>query len=120
MQHPGSTFENSSVQHSLTIPPTLTSWKEIAQYLGKGVRTVQRWEQTLHLPVRRPRARIKGVVLALPSEIDSWLLSRFSPNGESTKSELKTLREQLAELREENKALRRQLEQATCSGQTAA
>jgi hypothetical protein len=23
----------------------LTSWKEIAQYVGKGVRTVQRWER---------------------------------------------------------------------------
>jgi hypothetical protein len=31
---------------------TLTSWKEIGQYLGKGVRTVQRWEQQMGLPVR--------------------------------------------------------------------
>jgi DNA-binding transcriptional regulator YiaG len=32
----------------------LSSWKDIAQYLGKGVRTVQRWERHLGLPVRRP------------------------------------------------------------------
>jgi excisionase family DNA binding protein len=31
----------------------LNSWKEIAGYLGRGVRTVQRWEQELHLPVHR-------------------------------------------------------------------
>ena len=27
----------------------LTSWKEIASYLGKGVRTVQRWEQRIRI-----------------------------------------------------------------------
>ena len=31
----------------------LNSWKEIADYLGRGVRTAQRWEVELHLPVRR-------------------------------------------------------------------
>lgn len=32
-----------------------TSWKEIARYMGKGVRTVQRWEQDFGLPVRKGR-----------------------------------------------------------------
>ena len=32
----------------------LSSWKDIAKYMGKGVRTVQRWERHLGLPVRRP------------------------------------------------------------------
>ena len=31
----------------------LHSWKEIAAELDRGVRTVQRWERTLQLPVRR-------------------------------------------------------------------
>src|SRR6266550_1743785 len=31
----------------------LESWKEIAAYLGKGVRTVVRWEKTEGLPVHR-------------------------------------------------------------------
>ena len=26
-------------------PSVFTSWKEIACYLGKGIRTVQRWER---------------------------------------------------------------------------
>lgn len=54
---------------------TLTSWKEIANYLGKGVRTVQRWEAE-GLPVRRPNARDHGIVSALPNELDAWLESR--------------------------------------------
>jgi hypothetical protein len=32
----------------------LSSWKEIARHFGKGVRTVQRWERELGLPIHRP------------------------------------------------------------------
>jgi len=56
---------------------TLSSWKEIAAYLGKGVRTVQRWEQEFGLPVRRPNSTMKGVVAATPEELDDWLKSRW-------------------------------------------
>jgi hypothetical protein len=51
----------------------LNSWKEIATYLGRGVRTVQRWEQDLSLPVHRPRGGDRTAVLALPRELDEWL-----------------------------------------------
>lgn len=51
---------------------TLTSWKEIAAYLGKGVRTVQRWEQRFGLPVRRPSAN-SHIIFALPTELDAWV-----------------------------------------------
>lgn len=51
----------------------LSSWKEIASYLGKGVRTVQRWERELDLPVRRPKPYEKQIVLAFPEELDGWL-----------------------------------------------
>lgn len=37
-------------------PQFLTGWKEIANYLGKGVRAVQRYERKFGLPVRAPRA----------------------------------------------------------------
>ena len=50
----------------------LNSWKEIARYLDRGVRTVQRWEAELNLPVRRPR-KGRSPVIALRSEIDLWL-----------------------------------------------
>ena len=51
----------------------LNSWKEIAAYLNRGVRTVQRWEVELSLPVRRPRARNRSAVIAMRSELDQWL-----------------------------------------------
>jgi hypothetical protein len=57
----------------------LTSWKEIARYLGKGVRTAQRWEQHLGLPVRRPiGATQKSAVLLHREDVDVWLTTRFS------------------------------------------
>jgi hypothetical protein len=31
----------------------LDSWKEIAAYLKREIRTVQRWEKSLSLPIRR-------------------------------------------------------------------
>lgn len=51
----------------------LNSWKEIAAYMGRGVRTVQRWEQELGLPVRRPRGRERSAVIALKPDLDRWL-----------------------------------------------
>ena len=50
----------------------LNDWKEIANHLGRGVRTVQRWEQ-LGLPVRRPKGTDRSAVLALSEELDEWV-----------------------------------------------
>lgn len=61
----------------------LNSWKEIANYLGRGVRTVQRWEAQLGLPVHRPAGKDHSAVLAFSSELDQWLDSRpvrFAPS----------------------------------------
>ena len=52
--------------------PVLTSWKEIAAYLGKGVRTVQRWEMELGMPVHRP-GEDRHIVIAYPEELDQWV-----------------------------------------------
>jgi hypothetical protein len=57
---------------------TFTSWKEIATYLGKGVRTAQRWERHLGLPVRRPNGKPSGVVAASQAELDSWRAKHWS------------------------------------------
>lgn len=67
----------------------LNSWKEIANYLGRGVRTVQRWEAQLGLPVHRPAGKDHSAVLAFSSELDQWLDSRplrqaADGSGEST------------------------------------
>ncbi len=63
-----------------SLPPenggfVLNSWKEIADYLGRGVRTAQRWESDLGMPVRRPRAKSRSAVLAMSDELDRWLRS---------------------------------------------
>ena len=50
----------------------LSSWKEIAAYLGVTVRTAQKWEAERGLPVRRlPGGR--GRVMASVEEMDAWL-----------------------------------------------
>ena len=55
-----------------TRPGRLDGWKEIAAYLGRGVRTVQRWEKALGLPVRRLGTGKGEVVYALSRELDAW------------------------------------------------
>lgn len=60
----------------------LTSWKDIARYMGKGVRTVQRWEQDFGLPVRRPLGSNKKAVLARPRELDAWVALRCGSRAE--------------------------------------
>ena len=54
----------------------LDSWKEIAAYLKRDVRTVRRWEEDQGLPVRRHRHLKRGTVYALQSELDAWLRAR--------------------------------------------
>jgi Tol biopolymer transport system component len=56
----------------------LDSWKEIASYLGRGVTTVQRWEQDEQLPVHRLAHAKKGSVFAFKSELDAWRAARTS------------------------------------------
>src|SRR5580700_4134773 len=50
----------------------LDSWKEIAAYLNKEVRTVQRWEKNLGLPVRRIAQGKQGTVFAYKLDLDAW------------------------------------------------
>lgn len=89
----------------------LTSWKEIAQYLGKGVRTVQRWEAEFGLPVRRAQSSEHSAVLAIPEELDYWLLTNAKtltdvPTAWPNEADL---RAELIRLRAENAALRKWL-----------
>ena len=99
-------------------PAVLTCWREIAAYLGRGVRTAQRWETEFGLPVRRISQGVKSAVLAVPSEIDAWVqLQQFS-SGQLDSVEsgctamvqtVKDLRAEIQKLRSENNGLRRQL-----------
>jgi len=94
----------------------ISGWKDIATYLQKGVRTVQRYEREIGLPVRRPAGKSAGSVMATKAELDGWIaaspireafrlpetsMNNASPLrefGEHVK-ELHRLREETAELR---------------------
>jgi hypothetical protein len=95
-------------------PVVLTCWKDIAQYMGKGVRTVQRWEREFALPIRRPNgATGKSTIMALTSDLDAWLRERWSGrvqpvgevNGSPSLSDLNNQIRASHHLREANQAL---------------
>lgn len=106
---------NSKIQQ----PKFLSSWKEIANYMGKGVRTVQRYEAQLGLPVRRPAGKPHAAVVATRAEIDAWIAAsliretfrlppaldfRRDPELATLKNgirEMHLLRQQMSELRAE-------------------
>ncbi len=54
----------------------LNSWKEIAAYLGRDVRTVLRWEKERGLPVRCIPGGKRRRVFAYPAEVEAWLAGR--------------------------------------------
>lgn len=63
----------------------LNGWKEIASFLGKSVRTVQRWETEYGLPVRRLGHEGGEIVFASRAEIDQW--SRSSSGARRKRDE---------------------------------
>jgi hypothetical protein len=107
----------------------LTSWKEIAQYIGKGVRTAQRWERLAELPVRRLNQQPSSV-FAFTEEIDRWMHAQaFNGGGElhpgnhaadaeklTLQAENQALKRQIAELRTELESLRHELKKRLFAG----
>lgn len=100
----------------------LSGWKDIANYLGRGVRTVQRYERELSFPVRRPAGKSKGLVIATKAELAAWVAARpireavqlTQPVG-GTAELLIELRRQVSEfhrLREEGAELRKEVHRA--------
>jgi len=78
---------HNSAEHALP-SGRLNGWKEIGVYLGKSVRTVQRWEKELGLPVHRIHTARGEIIWALPNEIEAWLVrtenaraAEVEPNG---------------------------------------
>jgi Tol biopolymer transport system component len=69
----------------------LDSWKEIAAYLRRDVKTVQRWERREGLPVHRLHHHSLSSVYAYRTELDAWIerrrvsarAGREEGNGES-------------------------------------
>ena len=63
----------------------LDSWKAIAAYLNRTVRTVHRWETHEGLPVHRHHHKKSGSVYAYQSEIDAWWESA-APEAETRRN----------------------------------
>ena len=107
----------------VTRASVLNSWKEIANYLGRGVRTVQRYERECKLPVRRLPGKPRSSVLALREELDQWVrdTSRSDPgaaipsNASVNGTKLQELLMQSAQLCHQNRALRDANRQAILS-----
>jgi TolB-like protein/tetratricopeptide (TPR) repeat protein len=74
----------------------LESWKDIAAYLGRDVRTVQRWEKKEGLPVHRHQHEKQGSVYAYREELDAWFTA-----SESTVADEPPLDEAYEELTDE-------------------
>jgi len=53
--------------------PRLDSWKAIADYLDRNVRTVTRWAHERELPIHRVPGGKRHAVFAYTYEIDAWL-----------------------------------------------
>jgi len=93
----------------------LSGWKQIADHLGKGVRTVQRYERELGLPIRRPAGKSGGSVIATAGELDAWVtaspireefeLTRSGANTDMLQ-QLKKNVEEMARLRKETQEVR--------------
>jgi hypothetical protein len=84
-------------------PYSLKGWKQIARYLHKGVRTVQRYERSLALPVQRPAGRLDGPVAATPVQIDQWVMARtarpkITPGAQPLIMECKAMTKNLVQL----------------------
>jgi tetratricopeptide (TPR) repeat protein len=56
----------------------LDSWKEIAAWFGRDVRTVRRWEKDEALPIHRHLHKKLGTVYAFEDELEAWRQQRRS------------------------------------------
>jgi Tol biopolymer transport system component len=65
-----------SVPQSNSPEGRLESWKEIANYFGRSLRTVQEWERREGMPVHRLQHSKSGSVFAFRSELDKWQAQR--------------------------------------------
>jgi TolB-like protein len=62
----------------------LDSWKEIAVYLRRDVRTVQRWEKKEGLPVYRHLHDKLGSIYAYRNELTAWFNTRQQTGAATT------------------------------------
>ena len=99
-------MSTTPIDASIRRPSVLQSWKEIASYLGRGVRTVQRYEIEFGLPVRRLNAKGKSSVMALKEDIDLWLRTTTIEYESTEESHARPLVSETRESRSRHENLR--------------
>ena|SRR5690348_3064282 len=92
----------------------LSGWKEIANHLHQGVRTVQRWE-LIGLPIHRVRRSGSSPVIAFAEELNTWeaaapvrlldVIGKLNAKVESLEREVRSLK-RIAQTRKRNKPSR--------------
>ena len=101
----------------------LNGWKEISNHIERGVRTAQRWEALLGMPVHRPALKDRSAVVAFTDELDGWItrnvLATPDTNGEGRNESLARLHNNMnslarhtSQLEAHTKALQDQLKQS--------
>ena len=59
--------------------PILESWKEISDHLRRSIKTCQRWEIELGLPIHRLDGTPSARVFAYPDDLDRWVKEKLHP-----------------------------------------
>jgi tetratricopeptide (TPR) repeat protein len=86
-------------------PDRLDSWKEIASYFRREVRTVQLWEKREGLPVHRHFHKQLGSVFAFRSELKAWN-DQVSQKNEPSKGASDTANPAAIEARQDQLSIR--------------
>ena len=63
----------------------ISSWKEISAYLARTVRTCQRFEREMGLPVHRLDGSPKAHVFAYRNELDAWMAQKVDEHEQGRK-----------------------------------
>ena len=87
----------------------LNGWKEISNHIERGVRTAQRWEALLGMPVHRPALKDRSAVVAFTDELDCWItrnvLDTPDENGEGRNESLARLHDNMSSLAQPHRAV---------------
>jgi WD40 repeat protein len=88
----GSALSTRAQFEAVSSPGRLDSWKDIAAYLNRSVRTVRRWEEQQKLPVHRVGHQKGASVYAYKTELDAWWDSHKLQDQSTQLSDNKSLR----------------------------
>lgn len=94
----------------------LESWKEIAVFLRRDIRTVQRWEKAEGMPVHRHQHDKLGSVYAFKSELSEWQRQRSVSPEDDVGTEASDSLEEVATTSRESWGVSREPNQPDAGG----